>query len=314
MKYLILASLSLLLLTLISCDTPKTLSPGEGYVQLKDGRVWYRIVGDGDKTPILLLHGGPGATSYYLNPMAALGTERPVIFWDQLGCGRSTTDIDTSKMTIEYFVEQLEEFRLGLGLDEFYLYGHSWGTMLGLDYYLKYPEAVKAMILASPALSISRWTEDASKLISLLPDSIQTIIRVHTEAGTYESAEFQHAVGIYYQNYVARKQPWSADIDSTFDYFGEEIYFHMWGPTEFTSTGNLKDYERADRLDEIMVPTLFTAGEFDEATPASTQYFQSLVPNSQLKIISNAAHTTMHDNPEENNRVIADFLNNLEPN
>ena len=303
----------LVLSILISCQSPKEFSPGEGYLQLKDGRVWYRIVGEGAKTPLLLLHGGPGATSYYLNPMAELGSDRPVIFWDQLGCGRSPAEIDTSKLTVAYFVEQLEEFRQLMGIDEFYLYGHSWGTMLGFDYYLKYPQAVKAMILASPALSVSRWTKDADSLIANLPDSIQHIIKVHSEAGTYESAEFQHAVGIYYQNYVARKQPWSADIDSTFDNFSEEVYFHMWGPTEFTSTGILKSYERADRLPEVKVPTLFIAGEFDEATPASTQFFQSLVPNSMLKIISDAAHITMHDNTLKNNQVIAEFLTDLEP-
>jgi proline iminopeptidase len=312
MKIVSLSLSCIIFVFFISCQSPKEFSPGEGYVQLKDGKVWYRIVGEGDKSPLLLLHGGPGATSYYLNPMAELGSDRPVIFWDQLGCGRSPAEIDTSKLTVAYFVEQLEEFRQLMGIDEFYLYGHSWGTMLGLDYYLKYPEAVKAMILASPALSISRWTQDANSLISYLPDSIQNIIQVHSEAGTYESAEFQQAVGVYYQNYVARKQPWSADMDSTFDNFGEAVYLHMWGPTEFTSTGILKNYERADRLPEIKVPTLFMAGEFDEATPASTQYFQSLVPNSKLKIISNAAHITMHDNTVENNQVIAEFLRDLD--
>ena len=86
----------------------------------------------------------------------------------------------------------------------------------------------------------------------------------------------------------------------------------MWGPSEFTATGNLKNYERTDRLHEIKAPTLFTTGEFDEAVPTTVQYFQSLVPNSQFKVISNAAHITMHDNTEENNKVISDFLNGLE--
>jgi proline iminopeptidase len=306
----ILSGLTLFLF--LGCQSPESLVPGEGYVHLKDGKVWYRIVGEGDKTPLLLLHGGPGATSYYLNPMAALSKERPVIFLDQLGCGRSKADLDTTMMTVNHFVEQLEEFRKGLGLKEFYLYGHSWGTMLGVDYYLRYPKAVKAMILASPALSVSRWTEDANILIAQLPDSIQRAIKTHTEQGTFETIEFQEAAGVYYEHYVIRKLPWSADVDSTFANLNEDIYMYMWGPTEFTSTGILKDYERADRLHEIKVPTLFTAGVYDEATPATTRYFQSLVPNSEFKEISNAAHVTMHDNVEENNAVITEFLNRLE--
>ena len=109
------------LLILIGCQQASDLSPGEGYIPLKDGQVWYKVVGEGEGTPLLLLHGGPGATSYYLNPMASLGVNRPIIFLDQLGCGRSKAKIDTSLMTIEHSVEQLEEFRKALGLDEFYL-------------------------------------------------------------------------------------------------------------------------------------------------------------------------------------------------
>jgi len=306
------SSVWLVLFLVFSCQPYENFAPGEGYMQLKDGKVWYRIVGQGDKTPLLLLHGGPGATSYYLNPMAALGQERPVIFLDQLGCGRSEIVNDRSLMTVDHFVEQLEEFRKGLGLTEFYLYGHSWGTMLGVDYYLKYPKAVKAMILASPALSVKKWTEDANILIAELPDSIQKSIEQHTISGNFESTEYQHAVGVYYLKYLARRQPWSADLDSAFNNLNHEIYNYMWGPSEFTALGTLKTYERADNLPEIKVPTLFTTGEFDEATPATVKYYQSLVPNSQFKAISGSGHITMHDNTAENNQVISEFLNALE--
>jgi proline iminopeptidase len=302
----------LIFLALIGCHSKQTLPQGEGFIQLTDGKVWYRVVGHGDKTPLLLLHGGPGATSYYLNPMASLGQERPVIFLDQLGCGRSETVIDTSMMTVDHFVEQLEEFRKGLGLEEFYLYGHSWGTMLGVDYYFKYPEAVKAMILASPALSVNRWTDDANRLIAALPDSIQNLIELHTTSGTFESTEYQHAVGVYYLKYLARRQPWSADLDSAFSNLNHEVYSYMWGPSEFTALGTLKTYERSDQLHKIKVPTLFITGEFDEATPATVEYYQSLIPNAQMSVISGSGHITMHDNPDENNKVISEFLSVLE--
>jgi len=183
-------------------------------------------------------------------------------------------------------------------------------SLLQVQYY--YPGAVKALILASPALSVSRWTEDANILISKLPDSIQAVINKHSKTGTFESPEFQQAVGVYYQNYLARNLPWSADLDSAFANINQDVYQYMWGPSEFTATGNLKNYERSDKLPEVKVPTLFITGEFDEATPSTVRYFQDLVPNSQLEVISNAAHITMHDNPEENNRVISEFLAELE--
>ncbi len=103
------------------------------------------------------MHGGPGAPSYYLNSMAALGDERQIIFLDQLGCGRSEQNIDSSLLTIDNFVNELKEFTDSLHFSKFYLYGQSWGTMLGMDYYLKYPRNIKAIVFSSPCLSVPLW-------------------------------------------------------------------------------------------------------------------------------------------------------------
>jgi proline iminopeptidase len=306
--------LALLLALILGCQPDTRLTSGEGYAEVTGGKIWYRIVGEGDKTPLLLLHGGPGVPSYYLNPLAALSKDRPVIFFDQLGCGRSHRDVDTTLMTVESYVEQLEQLRKTLGLNEFYLYGQSWGTMLGVDYYLKYPKAIKALILSSPALSASMWTKDAEDLIATLPDSIQAAIKTNVEYGTYDSPEYQHAISVYYQNFVAKKLPWDANMDSTFAGMNEEIYGFMWGPSEFTATGNLKDYNRTDKLGEIKIPTLFLCGEFDEARPSTVQYYQSLVPGSKFAVIKDAAHITMHDNPEQDIQEINSFLLEIERN
>jgi proline iminopeptidase len=296
---------------LISCQQQKEIQTGEGYIQVDGGKVWYRVVGNGNKTPILVLHGGPGAPSYYLKPLSALGTDRKVIFYDQLGCGKSDHSTDTTLMTVDHFVEEARTVVQHFGLKEFYLYGQSWGTMLGTDYYLKYPEGIKAIILASPAISIPLWLKDADILLSTLPDSIQNTVRTNEQNKTFNNPAYQEAVMVYYQNFVARKLPWSADIDSTFSQLGES-YHYMWGPSEFTATGSLKTYDRTSRLGEIKVPTLFITGEFDEARPATVEYYQSLVPGAKFEVIKDAAHITTHDNPEENNKVIRDFINSLE--
>lgn len=300
------------IISVFGCQPKQKLSSGEGFVDVTGGKVWYRIVGSGDKTPLLLLHGGPGFTSYYLNPMAELGKDRPVIFFDQLGCGRSAADIDTTIMTVENYVKQVEQLRTALGIEDFYLYGHSWGTMLGMDYYLKYPDNIKAMILASPALSAPRWSEDAKELIATLPDSIQSAIQIATDSNAFDTPEYEHAVNVFYEKYVIRKKPWDANIDSTFQQANLNVYGYMWGPSEFTATGTLANYDRTGVLGQINIPTLYVCGEYDEARPATLEYFQSLTPGSKLAVIENAAHVTMHDNPEKNNEVIRNFLNELE--
>ena len=301
------------IILLNGCQQQKELQPGEGFIDVDGGKVWYRIVGSGEKTPILVLHGGPGSPSYYLKPLSSLGTDRKLIFYDQLGCGKSDHSVDTTKMTVDHFVEELKTIVDHFGLKEFYLYGQSWGTMLGTDYYLKYPAGIKAIILSSPAISIPRWLSDADTLLSTLPDSIQNAVRTSEHNKTYDSPAYQNAIQVYYQNFLARKLPWSPDIDSTITQSGKS-YEYMWGPSEFTAEGALKTYDRTNRLAEFKVPTLFITGEFDEARPTTVQYYQSLVPGAKFEIIKGAGHLTMQDKPVENNKVIADFLNGLEKN
>ena len=297
-----------LLIVAVSCQHNPTLKPAEGYIDVTGGKVWYKIVGEGDNTPVLILHGGPGATSYYLRPLAALGTDRPVIFFDQLGCGRSTLTMDTSQMNIPFYVDEVEQVKKALGLKEFYLYGQSWGTILATEYYFTHPEGIKGIILASPALSGKLWMRDAALLLRQMPDSLRQIIQQHEKEKTFDDPEYQRAVTIYYQKHVACKLPWSPDIDSTFKYLGKDVYVHMNGPSEFTFTGTLQYYDATKRLHNIKIPSLFICGEYDEARPETTQYYASLVPGSKFVVIRNAAHMTMQDNPKEDLRAIRDFL------
>ncbi len=287
---------------LIFCGCAKHgLESREGYVQVTGGRVWYRIVGRGSKVPLLVLHGGPGAPGYYLRPLERLGDERPVVFYDQLGCGRSDISSDTSLWNIGRFVTELGQVRQALGLKHVHLYGHSWGTILAVEYMRTRPTGVRSLILASPALSISRWMHDADSLIATLPDSVQTAIHKHEAEGTTNSPEYQNAVTIFYHRYLARREPWSPDIDSTFARFGQQVYGIMNGPSEFAVTGTLRDYEGAEHLRRIPVPTLFTCGRYDEATPKTTAYYRSLLPGSRLEIFEESAHLTMQD---ETNRYV----------
>jgi proline iminopeptidase len=260
----------------------------------------------------LLLHGGPGAPSYYLKPLAALADERPVIFYDQLGAGHSDQVSDTTLWKTERFVQEIEALRKALNLTEIHLLGHSWGTILGAEYLFTRPSGVRSVIFASPALSMNRWVQDTDSLRHLLPDSVQAVIDQHEAAGTFEDPAYQEATMLFYQQFLARKQPWSADIDSTFSQMNPSLYGYMNGPSEFTITGTLKEYDATPRLGELALPTLFTTGEFDEATPATVRYYHSLVPGSQLAIIEDSGHLTMHDAPERNVAVVRDFLRQVE--
>jgi len=310
-----LTNLIVLVLALVifaTCDTQKEIKNGEGFVNVTGGKIWYRVTGHGTQTPILMLHGGPGTPSYYLNPLSPLGKDRKVITFDQLGCGRSDAITDTTLMTIDNFIEQVNKLLTALQIDQVHLYGHSWGTMLGMDYYLKYPQKVKSLILASPCLSVDLWESDADSLISTLTDSVQIILHDNIKGVPQDSATLAKAVAVYSNSFYTRKTPISGDIDSTNLATGWNVYNYMWGSNEFFALGTLRNYDRTQELPSIKVPTLYTCGDFDSATPKTVKYYQSLTPNSKLVVFKNAGHNTMHDKPEDNIRAISEFLYSVE--
>ncbi len=302
---------ALIAIATASCS-PRGLTPGEGYVEVPGGRVWYRIVGGGTRTPLLVLHGGPGASHHYLKPLAALADERPVIFYDQLGGGRSDRPNDTTLWRTERFVRELAGVREALGLRRVHLYGHSWGTILATEYMAARPLGVRSVILASPAISIPRWIHDADSLRATLPESVQTVITRHERAGTFDAPEYQSAMMAYYQLYLARRQPWSADIETTFAQLNPAVYGYMQGPSEFTITGTLRSYDGTSRLSEIAPPVLFTAGQHDEAPPGTVQWYQSMVRGAQLAVIPGAGHLTMQDEPAAYVEVLRRYLRQVE--
>lgn len=303
--------LGLVLGTACADRTPR-LTQGEGYIQVPGGRVWYRIVGGGPGTPLILLHGGPGAPSYYLKPLAALSDERTVIFYDQLGAGHSEQATDSTFWTVPRFVAELDSLRRALGLERFHILGHSWGTMLGVEYAFAHPTPVKSLVLASPALDAARWVEDADSLLLTLPDTLQQTIAQHEAAATFDAPEYQDAVMAFYRLYLARRQPWSPDLDSSLGQLNTALYQYMWGPSEFTVTGTLRDFDVTDSLPLLRVPTLFITGEYDEARPATVRDQASLVAGAELAIIPGAAHVIMHDNPEETVRIVREFLRKVD--
>ncbi len=281
--------------------------PVEAYLQVPDGRIWYRVSGTGSGTPAILLHGGPGYSSFYLKSLEALGDDRPVVRYDQLGGGKSDRISDTTLFTIPHFVRELDSLRAYLGYSKVHLVGHSWGTILAVEYYRAHPEHVASLTLASAALDIPAWERNAKRLVGTLSDSAQRAIRVREEEGKFDAPDYQAALGEFYDKYVWR-HPVEADLDSTMSTVNEAIYNYMQGPSEFTITGTLKTYDATPLLQDIKVPTLYTVGEFDEADPPTIERFARMTPGAQVVVIPGAAHITTWDAPEAMIEAVRKFL------
>ncbi|HEX7024353.1 MAG TPA: proline iminopeptidase-family hydrolase [Gemmatimonadales bacterium] len=303
------AGLGLCLLAACAGPSPAT----EGFVTVPGGRIWYARMGNGPGTPLIVIHGGPGSTSYGLKPWAALGDDRPVYRYDQLGSGKSDHPTDTTLFTVDRSVRELQALRDSLGLAEVHLYGRSWGAMLVEAYMGTSPAGVRSVILSSPLVTTAQWEQDADSLLRALPDSVQQVIARHEADNTTGAPAYQAAAAEYYRLYLTRQPRRSpADADSAARGFGALVYNYMWGPSEFTATGTLKHFDATEWLRSLRVPALFLAGEFDEATPASTEKFSRLVPGSEFAIIPNSGHSTENDNPEALIATVRAFLRRVD--
>jgi proline iminopeptidase len=303
----------LLLATAAACGekrAPRTrplLPPGEARLAVPGGTIWYKITGTGTGTPVVLLHGGPGFSSFYLKPFEEMGNDRPVIRYDQLGGGRSDRISDTTMFTIAHFVAELDSLRAHLGIARWHVLGHSWGTILALEYYRAHPDHVASLTFGSAVFDVPAYERRARALLKTLSDSAQRAVRAAEAAHRYDAPAYQRAINEFYGLYLFR-HPVQADLDSSFATFNEAIYNYMQGPSEFTITGTLKQYDATGFLPHIAVPTLYTVGEFDEVGPELIKRFATETPGASFAQLRGAAHMTPWDARDQNVAEVRAFL------
>jgi proline iminopeptidase len=287
------------------------MSDHEGMLDVPGGRVWYRSLGD-DGVPILMLHGGPGFPSDYMEPLAGLAANRRVIFYDQLGCGRSPAPDDPALWTVERFMDELDAVRDGLRLDQVHLLGSSWGGMLAMQYLLDRDRPPVALITTGSPASSPRWNQMAARLLSELdPADLAEIERVEA-AGIVEGPELDAAVRPFYQRHVCRMDPWPDGLLRSDAAANRAMYRYMAGPSEFRIVGTLRDWDIMDRLSEISVPALITGGEFDECQPEHLQEVHERIPGSELRVIPDASHLCFAERTDVYIALVEDFLDRVE--
>jgi proline-specific peptidase len=290
----------------------------EGFIPFHGYRTWYRIVGDKEdkgKLPLLCLHGGPGMSHDYLEPLEAIAeTGRRVIFYDQLGCGNSDHPHNPTLWKIELFVEEVCAIRKALGLDSIHLLGQSWGGFLAQEYILTKPSGVKSLILADTTASTQRWIAEANLLRAKLPEEVQWALKKHEEAGTTDDPVYVSATEVYYRRHLCRLNPWPDCLNRTLEKLGQdsEVYNTMWGPSEFHCTGRLQNWNIEDQLGKIYIPTLILSGEYDESTPAINEVLHRGIQGSEWVLFGESSHTPHLEVTQKYLQVLTKFLTRVE--
>ena len=311
----VLIILSAFLFSSLSCFS-QNLSPREGFVNVEGGRIWYKIMGSGSKAPLLIIHGGPGGRGdcSFIAPFTVLSNDRPIIFYDQLGSGRSDRPTDSTLWELPRFVNEIDSLRAALGLKKLHIMGQSWGGTVLIEYLIsKKPKGIVSAIFASPLISTPVWMNDAKILLSQLPKNLQDTINKYEDLKEYNAPSYVAASDSFYARHMSVKQGLALPPLECTDLKGNNaIYNYMWGSTEFNATGTLKNYDRTASLRQLKLPVLFIAGEFDEARPETMYRFSKLVRNSKVVILDKAGHALQTDQPEKFPKAVTKFINSVQ--
>ncbi len=276
--------------------------------------VWTRRVGNGPAR-ILLLHGGPGMTHEYLESLAEFLSPEDVslYFYDQLGSYYSDQPDDSSLWNMARFKDEVEEVRQALGLEDFYLFGSSWGGFLAIDYALSHQESLKALILSNTTASIRSYSDYITELRSRAPEAVQKKWAAYESQGNYDNEEYTQLLDEYLNNrYICRLSPWPEPVVRSFDRVNQQVYETLHGPNEFFVSGNYKEWDRREHLREITVPTLVLGAENDSMSVADQYRMGEKLPNARVAICPVGSHLSMWDDQTNYFHYLTEFLTAVE--
>ncbi len=286
----------------------------DGYIDFMDFKTYYRIANPmGKKTPLLLLHGGPGSTHTYFKVFDDLAEkdDRPIVMYDQIGCGKSMITGHPELFTAEVWLNELENLREKLELNEVHILGQSWGGMLNIFYAIeKKPKGVKSYILSSTLHSAKLWAEEQHRYIKLMPLDMQEAIAKAEKNDDYTDPEYKKAEKEFMQRHcmpeITDEMP---DCVKEKKVAGKEAYFVAWGPNEFTPKGNLKDYDFTERLCEIDKPCLIMSGQMDMSTPYIAKDMHDRIKGSKWELFQHSRHVPYIEEKEKYQNILKTWLN-----
>jgi proline-specific peptidase len=285
----------------------------EGFVAFRGHRTWCRVAGElGDgAVPLLALHGGPGSTHHYFAPLEALATERPVVLYDQIGCGESDRPRDL-EWSAALFRDEVDAVRSQLGLERIHLLGTSWGGMLALEHVLSGAEGIVGLVLSSTLASIDQWAAEQRRLRDALPPDVVEVLDRHERAGTYDDPEYAQAMQAYLDRHLYRGPKPRAELERMDAGRATDVYRAMQGPNEWTVTGALRGWDVRDRLGEIDVPTLVIRGRHDMCTDPIAATLVDGIRDAREVVLEHSSHTPVLEETERYLEAVGGFLSEAE--
>jgi proline iminopeptidase len=273
-------------------------------VPIRDVSLFVDVVGRG--YPLLLMHGGPGADHWTMQPFRRLADRFTLVFYDHRCNGRSQ-GAPVSSMTWENLTADAEALRQELGFERWAVLGHSFGGQVALEYALRYPDSLSHLVLLDTG-GDSRWAqENAPKVLAergYSPEKVELVRRwFNGEFAPEEMFRIFMRIGGAYQHRPSLWQLVQGLMSGAWrtKFRGEALVFagrHL-----------AKGWTVMDRLGEITVPTLVMAGRDDFVFPPECQReLAAGIPDAHLRIIERAGHSPHVEQPAEVMQAVRDFI------
>ena len=282
--------------------------------------VWTKRIGNNPRVKVLLLHGGPGATHEYFE---AFDTRLPAegmeyFYYDQLGSLYSDQPDDASLWTIERFVDEVEQVRTALGLtkDDFVLLGQSWGGILAIEYALRHPANLKALVISNMMASIPAYNDYARRvLIAQMDPRVVAELRSIEARKEYDSPRYEELlVPNFYEQHILRipAGQWPDPVVRAFVHLNKKIYILMQGPSEMGASGLLENWDRTSELRQIAVPTLVIGARYDTMDPKHMEWIAKQVQHGEYLYCPRGSHLAMYDDQDTYFAGLISFLKRLD--
>jgi len=287
----------------------------EGSVPYLGYQLYYRSVSpSAPHASILTLHGGPGSSHDYLLSLQDLTRwGYRVVFFDQLGCGRSEIPPGTDLFTLEHNVAEAEAVRSELGLDRVHLVGSSYGGLLALAYAIQYSDRLRSLTTVGGLPDVPFAAAEMSRLLDQLAPEDSQAIRRHELKGEFQHPDYLRAVDHFYHQFLCRLDPWPPEVSRSMQLCAERpVYPYMNGPNEFTISGTIRDIDLRPDLPKIRVPTLILGGKYDEVTPAVAEQIHSGIPGSRRITFPRSSHMPFWEEREAFMEAVAGFLTDVD--
>jgi len=306
-----------LALSKVSHKTPSTYLDYQGRLDVLSGgvqmlpvhtsagtfKVWVKRIGNNPTIKVLLLHGGPGSTHEYLEAFDSYFPAANVeyYYYDQLGSAYSDNPDNPELVNLPRYVEEVEQVRkaLGLNANNFYLYGHSWGGLLAMEYALKYQQNLKGLIISNMMSSVPAYNVYAEKvLMPMMDQKALSAIKEFEAANQYEDPRYINLLKEhFYIQHVLRlpSNQWPEPVDRSDRHTNNKIYISMQGPSELGAKGALSYWDRSKDLKKIIVPTLVIGARYDTMDPKHMQWMATQLPQGQFLYCEHGSHLAMYD-------------------